>query len=106
MRGSRAVQTEADIPADRRRGAAKRAKVLAEKGEDLNVEMPSSIRYAGKRTFSPAKRAAGKQLRQDWLDAKAQGRDKQLMLEQPSLQKELAASEAREGESTEVARRS
>ena len=85
---------------------AKRAKVLAEKGEDLNVEMPSSIRYAGKRTFSPAKRAAGKQLRQDWLDAKAQGRDKQLMLEQPSLQKELAASEAREGESTEVARRS
>lgn len=28
MRGSRAAQTEADIPADRRRGAAKRAKVL------------------------------------------------------------------------------
>lgn len=70
---------------------AKRAAQLAEKNEDLNVEMPSSIRYAGKRTFNPAARAAGKQMRQDWLDAKELGQEKQFMLELDSPQKKFVA---------------
>lgn len=61
---------------------AKRAAQIAEKGENIYVEMPSSVRY-------------NKKKKKEWLEAVDEGRQHQYMLEQPNAQRELVARESR-----------